>query len=300
MRSFRVAPLLPRALSPGAVASPAPVVVATNAPLFPPHFQRVWRTPGAFRFAADGGANAIAAAIGREESASNSLGKSGFPAPDAVVGDLDSATEESLSVLRRRGAAVVGLKDQDTTDLEKVLLAVRSGELGVREWEGRDQNGEDRGHRDTFAGENRVRLVSGAGADRRPVVVAGSGGNLSQELSNLSTLFAFEDLPIFLLGFNSLAFVLPSGRSIIHAPEARGVSGVCAGLLPLRPVSRVTTKGLRWNLDSSAMGIGEVVSTSNVMVGDDVEVETSDPILFMFDFREDRPAEDRRIQLDEA
>jgi thiamine pyrophosphokinase len=46
--------------------------------------------------------------------------------PDAICGDLDSATPENLAFYRARGCAVLHDADQDSNDLHKALAAVRA------------------------------------------------------------------------------------------------------------------------------------------------------------------------------
>ena len=75
------------------------------------------------------------------------------------------------------------------------------------------------------------------------------------------------------------ASLLPPGAHEIAVDAS--VEGPHCGLVPLGgPCASVTTRGLRWNLDAQPLAFGGLVSTSNLLVGDAVEVETSDPLVF--------------------
>lgn len=82
-----------------------------------------------------------------------------------------------------------------------------------------------------------------------------SSGRLDQILANLNTLFKSSKLmgniKIFLLGSNSLTWLLPQGDHIIHIPSCLRENQEWCSLLPVGGPCIVTTTGLKWNLSKS-------------------------------------------------
>jgi thiamine pyrophosphokinase len=84
------------------------------------------------------------------------------------------------------------------------------------------------------------------------------------------------------MGDDEICFVLPRGRSLIFCP----FSNVQCSLVPIFGlVESVTTTGLRWNLSKQRMEFGKLISTSNELAHDLVQVESSGPLLWVFDAR---------------
>ena len=50
-------------------------------------------------------------------------------------------------------------------------------------------------------------------------------------------------------------------------------------------MKNITTQGLKWDLTNDSLKFGELVSTSNVVLSDEVVIETSDFMMFVFDRR---------------
>ena len=177
--------------------------------------------------------------------------------PDIVHGDLDSLDTQSRVRLEDRGVAVVRDPDQNSTDLAKCLALLRGTEA-VRQG----------GH----------------------IVVCGAfGGRLDHEMGNLNCAFKWQAEQaagsslgsLLLLSQHSLGVVLPPGDHEI-VPDRRLEGPIC-GLVPLGSAcSRVSTTGLKWNLDASPLVFGGVVSSSNELDPDasTVTVSTSHPLLW--------------------
>lgn len=94
------------------------------------------------------------------------------------------------------------------------------------------------------------------------------GGRLDHTLSNLNTLYMFPTLRVTLWGDGNLVRLLPPGRNVI-VPDVR-FEGPACGLIPLGPPVTGNSTGLRWNLCDTRMAIGALISTSNVLEGEEV------------------------------
>ena len=77
----------------------------------------------------------------------------------------------------------------------------------------------------------------------------------------MSAMHEFADTNVVLLGRTSLAVLVPPGTTTIF-PDPRAEGPSC-GLIPLAGPARVTTSGLKWNLDDDEMTFGRFISTSN-------------------------------------
>lgn len=89
---------------------------------------------------------------------------------------------------------------------------------------------------------------------------------------------------MFLLSGSSLTFLLKAGKHQIHVAEEGEdrVFGKYVGLIPLKEPSRITTKGLEWDVTDWESQIGGKLSTSNHVSPEVrcVDIETSKDILF--------------------
>jgi len=222
-------------------------VLQLNTPL-QPELLPLW-TKAAKRFCADGGANRLF-----HSSFSFSANRERL-VPDCIAGDLDSAERDVLSFYRKRGTQVHDLgADQDTTDLHKCIQLALDDTVFF--------NGDSSG------------WVIGVGA---------LGGRLDHLLGALSNLHAFIRSPVLLLGQQSLACALPAGTTDI-IPDTL-MEGPACGLIPLAGRANVSTSGLKWNLDNDGLEFGGLVSTSNEVVADCIQVDTDAPLVWTSELR---------------
>lgn len=96
------------------------------------------------------------------------------------------------------------------------------------------------------------------------VILGAFGGRFDQEISNIHALFRWQNkfYRIILMGHDNIAFLLEPGlHTIIPVNEMEGKK---CGILPLgEKVNKVTTTGLKWNLDNQEINLGSFISTSN-------------------------------------
>ncbi|KAK9840257.1 hypothetical protein WJX74_006304 [Apatococcus lobatus] len=160
---------------------------------------------------------------------------------DEVPRLLDSSSEESDDEIR----------DQDSTDLQKCLHAVEEV-TKLKEWELQACN---------------------------ILAVGALGGRLDHTISNLAMLHRFSHLQLTLCGDGNLARLIQRGRTIIHVdPQTEGPQ--CA-LFPLCGPATASTTGLRWNLDHTCMEMHGLLSTSNRLVAEEVQVETDQQLVWV-------------------
>ncbi|CDW53459.1 thiamin pyrophosphokinase 1 [Trichuris trichiura] len=173
--------------------------------------------------------------------------------PDIVCGDLDSITNESLRFLENKGTAVIRVREQESTDFTKcVRVIVERAEQMKLELE-------------------------------MLVAIGGLCGRFDHVFGCVQSMFLHQDehpeVPLFLWHKESLLFLLPQGEHRILLDRSL-TTGKC-GLIPVgRPVKQVFTSGLRWDLNGHQLAFGELVSSSNEVVGNQVTVNTSDTLLF--------------------
>ncbi|KAA3471405.1 thiamine pyrophosphokinase 1-like isoform X2 [Gossypium australe] len=163
--------------------------------------------------------------------------------------------EEDASDVRRRykpdGTKIIDKShDQDTTDLHKCITYIR----------------------DFAPDANKSSLC---------ILVAGAlGGRYDHEMGNLNVLYCFSSLRIVLLSDDSLIYLLPrTHHHEIHIQTS--VEGPHCGLIPVGAPSRsTTTTGLRWNLNNTEMRFGGLISSSNIVVGEKVTVQSDTDLLW--------------------
>lgn len=124
------------------------------------------------------------------------------------------------------------------------------------------------------------------------VALGGIGGRIDQGLSQLHHLYLFQQDPsyasgrIFLLSGSSMTFLLKSGSHRIRVREdddsEENVFGKHVGIIPLGGPSRITTRGLEWDVTDWETQIGGKLSTSNHVLPETrwIEVETTNDVLF--------------------
>jgi len=167
--------------------------------------------------------------------------------PDLILGDLDSLTDTGRRVWEAEGVAIEREEDQDSTDLGKCLRRVPVNPNGLI------------------------------------VVAGGVGGRLDQTLGVINSIFKEVTQlgrQAIILGGETVACIVSPGE--VHRLRFPGsFIGCHCGLVPLfGPCERVTTRGLRWELTDQASSFGGLVSTSNLLASEDLEIVTSHPLLW--------------------
>ena len=160
---------------------------------------------------------------------------------DLVVGDLDSVSDETLTLARQSDVPIESHPaDKDATDLELALRAAKRH-----------------------------------GADRVTILGAG-GGRLDHFLANV-LLLAHADFA----GFSVQAFVGNAHVHVFrHVVELHGAVGSLVSLLPVGgPARGVRTAGLRWPLTDDDLRHGSTRGVSNEMTSDIATVTLREGVL---------------------
>lgn len=215
--------------------------------------RRLWKN-AKLRVAADGGAN-------RLHELSSFRGK--FSNLQAIIGDLDSLSPSVRDFYSSQPtpALVIHDTDQESADFGKAINWIRKSQLGAMDI----------------------------------VALGGIGGRVDQGLSQLHHLYLFQSEPdyatgrIYLLSGSSLTFLLKSGTHKIHVNEdgEDAVFGKHVGIIPLQEPSRITTRGLEWDVSDWESKIGGKLSTSNHLLPRTrcVEIHTTKDVLFTIALR---------------
>lgn len=215
------------------------------------NFNRFW-TQSMYRVAVDGGLNVL-----------NDFDK-GSPSvfiPHTVIGDLDSADEDLIEEYGHYGVEIINRDDQDSTDLAKAI------ELVI-----------ERINEDHLPSD-------------QPIIIFGSSkcSRMDHLFGQYHSLLQFSNsnpnIPIYLIQDASLSRVLRPGHHTLDM--STGYEGKYLGLIPLGEPANVITRGLKWDINGE-LKFGELVSTSNELVGPTLEVTTSSPIILTMQI--DRPA----------
>jgi thiamine pyrophosphokinase len=130
------------------------------------------------------------------------------------------------------------------------------------------------------------------------VAIGGLGGRVDQGLSQLHHLYLFQTDAryaqgrMYLFSGESLTFLLKAGRHRIRVrdgPAGEGdVFGKYVGFLPVGGPSRITTRGLEWDVTDWETRFGGRMSTSNHVLPETevVEVETTEDVLWTIALRQ--------------
>ncbi|XP_050264444.1 thiamine pyrophosphokinase 1 isoform X2 [Quercus robur] len=170
--------------------------------------------------------------------------------PDVIKGDMDSIRTEVLAFYANLGTKILDeSQDQDTTDLHKCVAYIRDFTPNLDK-------------------PNLCILVAGA-----------LGGRFDHTLGNLNVLLVFSSLRIILITDESLVRLLPrTHRHEIHIQSS--VEGPHCGLIPFPLSKSTTTTGLQWDLTNTEMRFGGLISTSNVVEGEKITVESDADLIW--------------------
>eukprot|EP01090_Pellita_catalonica_P005250 TRINITY_DN1515_c0_g1_i6.p2 TRINITY_DN1515_c0_g1~~TRINITY_DN1515_c0_g1_i6.p2 ORF type:complete len:151 (+),score=14.90 TRINITY_DN1515_c0_g1_i6:191-643(+) len=112
-------------------------------------------------------------------------------------------------------------------------------------------------------------------------VIGALGRNFSQEVGNINLLYHHAPRKIYFMSNHNLVFLLSPGSHTVHLHQEE--PKVYCGLLPIGAPSTVTTSGLKWELSSTKLHLGGVVSSSNEIVREQVQITTDAPVLCSLD-----------------
>ncbi|KAK0524934.1 hypothetical protein OC834_005348 [Tilletia horrida] len=281
--------------APASDSTPTPsahAIILLNAPIARAQhetFRHLWRN-ARLRLCADGGANRLLDAFGADALRAG-LERSEpdvVPLPHEIRGDLDSMREDTRAFFAAQGVRITKRDSQYATDLQKCIRAV-----------------------ELFEAEHQTR----SGAPLELVIYGGLSGRFDQTVHTLHVLWTLgaplpreieergaysdkdEDATLarrertWVIGEQCVVWILEPGKHVIYASSPP--LGPTCGLLPLVTSNgaKITTKGLRWNLDGTIpSALPDFVSTSNQIPFADgkatIEVETDKTIYWSIELQE--------------
>lgn len=181
--------------------------------------------------------------------------------PDLICGDFDSVRSDVLAYYRSKGSKIVEDGDQYSTDLQKCLKQISQAHSS-------DENVDF-------------------------VIFGGLGGRADHAFSLIHQLYAASSdkrkaMPgigdLYLITPESLIFVLGKGSNRISTSLNLGLFTPNVGIIPIARPSVITTNGLEWDVHDWPTEFGGQVSTSNHIVADNVEVTTTEHVLFTMEW----------------
>ncbi|XP_068311457.1 thiamine pyrophosphokinase 1 isoform X1 [Pyrus communis] len=240
--------LLPT-IPPNQTPSPTYALVFLNQSL--PRFAPLLWDHAQLRMCADGGANRVYDDMPLLLPHENAVDVRKRYKPDVIKGDMDSIRRDVLEFYARMGTQIINeSEDQDTTDLHKCIAYICDSAPNLDK-------------------SNLCILVAGA-----------LGGRFDHEIGNINVLCRFSNIRITLISDDCLIHLLPrTHRHEIHIQSS--VEGPHCGLIPIgMPSGSTTTTGLQWDLAETEMRFGGLVSTSNIVKGEKITVQSDSDLLW--------------------
>lgn len=119
------------------------------------------------------------------------------------------------------------------------------------------------------------------------IAIFGSlGGRADQAFSQLHQLYVANQAhsttsdDLYLVTPESILFLLRQGLNSIKCPVGPRLLTKYVGIIPIGKPSVITTRGLEWDVTNWSTDFGTQISTSNHIVNDIVEIETTERVLF--------------------
>lgn len=169
--------------------------------------------------------------------------------PDAIIGDMDSLPADKLEDYQSRGVEIIlHPEEKDATDLELAL--------------------------DYAVKKNPSRIIIWGGI--------GTRWDMSTSNIMLLTLSKYQDFNILMEDEYQRAFIVKRNQDFVLS----GVSGAKVSLIPLcDDVTRITTTGLKYALNSDSLYFGRTRGVSNVFDATQATVYYTEGILLCVIFK---------------
>ena len=212
-----------------------------------------------YKIYADGGSNSIQTIFGENGLEEYS--------PDIILGDFDSINQKTKSIIEKMGIQIAWRPDENYTDSEKSLMHF----------------------------EDEI-LIKTGGKLPKVIILGAFGGRMDHTLYNLHLLWkkiTQPELKYDLFMFDDLNLVtgIKAGKTLIKYPINFTKQKGC-GLVTMGKCDNISTKGLKYNMGTlnlilgsehlvSTMEFGNFISTSNQIIEEAIEIETSQSVLWM-------------------
>ncbi|KAM3583213.1 thiamine pyrophosphokinase [Umbelopsis sp. WA50703] len=224
--------------------------------------KKIW-AGATYRFCADGGANRLYDIFKDDaESRAKFL-------PNVIHGDLDSLRTDVREYYNSQGVSITQDHDQYSTDFMKCIALLRKTEA-----EAASKNANS--NSDQLPKKNDI------------VAFPALGGRFDQTIASINQLYFMKDeadRQLLLVSDENLTILLDKGKHRIKCN--REIEGPTCGVMPLGGPVRLTTRGLKWNLTDFPCHFGGMVSTSNLLDSDTIEIETDEAVVWTVELKED-------------
>ncbi|KAH8551391.1 thiamine pyrophosphokinase [Umbelopsis sp. PMI_123] len=217
-------------------------------------FKKLW-SGASYRFCADGGANRLYDAFVDDLELREKY------LPHAIHGDLDSLRKDVRDYYQSKKVEISQDHDQNSTDFMKCISLLRKNE------------------------ENNNKI--GINTKYDIVAFPALGGRFDQTIASINQLYFLKDdtnRQTLLVSDENLTILLDKGKHRIECN--RQIEGPTCGIMPLGGPIILTTHGLQWDLTDYPCHFGGMVSTSNLLASDVVEIETDKPVVWTVELKE--------------
>ncbi|CEJ05460.1 hypothetical protein G6F70_001320 [Rhizopus microsporus] len=212
-------------------------------------FQRLWHN-ASLRFLADGGSNRLYDAFKHDKQLLEQY------IPDEIRGDLDSIRPDVREFYESKNVKITKIHEQDSTDFMKCVYLLQEKEQE----------------------RNEIYDI---------VATPALGGRFDQTMSSIHVLYLLKDQikrKVILVSDENMTVLLDKGTHHIHC--RLDLEGPTCGVMPIGAPAVISSKGLKWDMNSLACHFGGVVSTCNVLNSDLVEIHTDSPVVWTVEIKQ--------------
>ncbi|CAI4231126.1 unnamed protein product [Auanema sp. JU1783] len=180
-----------------------------------------------------------------------------FLLPTFVGGDFDSVKEEDVVLAEKENIEIMHLPDENKTDMTKVLEVLL----------------------EKLKEKPEVKEV---------IILGGLNGRFDHILSVLNSCLLCQrltDKRLFIVDDRNLVFLVLPGTTKINID--RSLLTKSCGFIPIsQEETIVTTSGYRWDLKNQSIAFGNLISTSNEPIQDEISIKTNAPLIITFELSE--------------
>ncbi|ORE21021.1 thiamine pyrophosphokinase, partial [Rhizopus microsporus] len=171
-------------------------------------------------------------------------------------GDLDSIRPDVREFYESKNVKITKIHEQDSTDFMKCVYLLQEKEQE----------------------RNEIYDI---------VATPALGGRFDQTMSSIHVLYLLKDQikrKVILVSDENMTVLLDKGTHHIHC--RLDLEGPTCGVMPIGAPAVISSKGLKWDMNSLACHFGGVVSTCNVLNSDLVEIHTDSPVVWTVEIKQ--------------
>lgn len=206
-------------------------------------FQRLWKN-ASLKYVADGGSNRLYDAFKHDRKLLDQY------IPDEIRGDMDSIRPDVREYYESKSVKITKVNDQDSTDFMKCVYLLAEKEKA----------------------QNQIYDI---------VATPALGGRFDQTIASINLLYMMKDQierRFILVSDENLTMLLDKGTHQIHCQL--NLEGPTCGVMPIGSPATLTTKGLKWDMVDLKCEFGGMVSTSNIVDNEVIEIVTDAPVVW--------------------